>query len=284
MSDEIYNSSASVCQEASGGRHRAGASQARGAPRVADVQAARAHMLSRDSGPPLDRHWHVRPRPRAKRTLHQGAVVVLRLPGDFGADPRRQFDGLMLPAQFDLGNNQAVIVAQKHIDLPGEVAARYRNIILQLQPAQVQRSRFDGQRCGPITVDTNPNRCLAVGGQIGLAKGGTTGRELLPMVATHQKFSLDLETHSPSSTQTAQHAARDCDCENAVMTAGRSRDALSYSDIKGKQRRQALSGWCINATYGGSSSEISRSSLRIRGRWSQETDGHRRWSRGGHPE
>src|SRR5262245_9670634 len=33
--------------------------------------------------------------------------------------------------------------------------------------------------------------------------------------------------------------------------------------------------WCINETYGGSSSESLRSLLRIRWRWSQETDGHR---------
>jgi hypothetical protein len=48
---------------------------------------------------------------RAKRTLHQRAVVELRLAGDFGADPIRQFDALVLVAQFDLGNDQAGVLA-----------------------------------------------------------------------------------------------------------------------------------------------------------------------------
>src|SRR5262245_6395935 len=176
--------------------------------------------LSCDSGPPLDWHWHVLPRPRAKRTLHQGTVVVLRLPGDFGADPRRQFDGLMLVAQFDLGNDQAVIVARKHVDFPDEVAAgdhvahfhddgalpelhqrlgfQDRNIILEFQPAQLRRPGFDRQRRGAVPLDAYPDRRFAVGGQVGLPKGDLTGRELLPIVATHQEFSLDLETHSRS--------------------------------------------------------------------------------------
>src|SRR5262245_7417886 len=127
---------------------------------------------------------------------------------------------LTLVAQFDLGYDQAVIVARKHVDLPGEVAARDhvahflddgalselherlgfqdRNIILQLEPAQVHGPRFDGQRCGAVALDANPDRRLAVGGQVGLSKGELTGRELLPIVTGYQEFSLDLETHSRS--------------------------------------------------------------------------------------
>ena len=52
-------------------------------------------------------------RPRAERTLRQRAIV-LRLSGDFRADPMRQFDVLMLVAQFDFGDDQAGVVTRKY--------------------------------------------------------------------------------------------------------------------------------------------------------------------------
>src|SRR5262245_8737011 len=79
-------------------------------------------------------------------------------------------------------------------------AFQYRNIILQLQPAQIRGAGFDGERRGVIVLDANTDRCLPVAGQIGLSKGGATGGELFPLVAAHEEFSLNLETHSPPST------------------------------------------------------------------------------------
>jgi hypothetical protein len=156
------------------------------------------------------------------RDHEQNGRVVLRLPGDLRADPGRQFDVLMLVAQLDFGDDQAEVVAGEHVDFPDEIAARddvahllddgalaelyqrlgfqYRNIILQLQPAQVRGARFDGERCGAIVADANADRCFPVAGQIGLSKGRATGGEPFPVVAPHEEFSLNLETHSPPST------------------------------------------------------------------------------------
>src|SRR5215471_9015113 len=199
-------------------------SQRRSAPTRRGAATARrttraAQAYSRHSRPLVDRHRRLLARPRAIWTLHQGAVVVLRLPGDLRANPGRQFDVLMLVAQLDFGDDQAEVVAGENVDFPGEVAARndvahliddgalaelyqrlgfqYRNIILQLQPAQVRGPRFDGQRCGAIVADANADRCFPVAGQIGLSKGRATGGEPFPSVAAHEEFSLNLETHSP---------------------------------------------------------------------------------------
>src|SRR5262249_1388683 len=128
----------------------------------------------------------------------------------------------MLVAQLDFGDDQAEVVAGEHVDFPGKIAARndvahllddgalaelyqrlgfqYRNIILQLQPAQVRGPRFDGQRCGAAILNPNPARYLPVARQISLSKGGATGGEPFPVVAPHEEFSLNLETHSPPST------------------------------------------------------------------------------------
>ena len=128
----------------------------------------------------------------------------------------------MLVPQLDFGDDQTEIVAGKHIDFPDEIAARddvahllddgalaelyqrlgfqYRNIILQLQPAQVRGARFDGERRGVIVLDANANRYFPVARQLGLSKGGATGGELFPTVATHEEFALNLETHSLPST------------------------------------------------------------------------------------
>src|SRR5499425_307382 len=102
----------------------------------------------------------------------------------------------MLVAQLDFGDDQTEVVAGEHIDFPGEIAARddvahllddgalaelyqrlgfqYRNIILQLQPAQVRGARFDGERCGVIVLDANADRYFPVASQIGLSKGDAT--------------------------------------------------------------------------------------------------------------
>src|SRR5262249_55977548 len=86
----------------------------------------------------------------------------------------------MLVAQLDFGDDQAEVVAGEHIDFPGEIAARddvahllddgalaelhqrlgfqHRNIILQLQPAQVRGARFDGERCSAAVLDANADR------------------------------------------------------------------------------------------------------------------------------
>src|SRR5262249_46747959 len=99
----------------------------------------------------------------------------------------------MLVAQLDFGDDQAEIVAGEHTDFPGEIAVRddvahllddgalaelhqllrfqYRNIILQLQPAQVRGARFDGERCGAVVLDANADRYFPVAGQIGWSKG-----------------------------------------------------------------------------------------------------------------
>src|SRR6516165_1682198 len=174
----------------------------------------RTTQLLTRSRPPFDRHRRFLARPRAKWTLHQRAVVVLRLSGDLCADPGWQFDVLMLLTQLDFGDDQAEVIAGEHIDFPGEIAARddvahllddgalaelyqrlgfqYRNIILQLQPAQVRGARFDGERCGAIVADANADRCFPVAGQIGLSKGRAPGGEPFPVVAPHEEFSPPL--------------------------------------------------------------------------------------------
>src|SRR6516165_6387251 len=158
----------------------------------------------------------------SKMDAHQGAIVILRLSGDLRADPGRQFDVLMLVPQLDFGDDQTEIVAGEHIDFPDDIAARddvahllddgalaelqqrlgfqYRNIILQLQPAQVRWARFDGERCGTTILDANADRYFPVARQIGLSKGGAADGELFPIVAAHEEFSLNLETHCLPST------------------------------------------------------------------------------------
>src|SRR5215471_17606309 len=158
----------------------------------------------------------------ATKSQHRLAQTRRGAANDLRANPRRQFDVLMLVAQLDFGDDQAEVVAGEHVDFPGEVAARndvahllddgalaelyqrlgfqYRNIILQLQPAQVRGPRFDGQRRGAIVADANADRCFPVAGQIGLSKGRATGGEPFPVVAPHEEFSLNLETHSPPLT------------------------------------------------------------------------------------
>src|SRR5262245_54700515 len=128
----------------------------------------------------------------------------------------------MLVPQLDFGDDQTEVVAREHIDFPGEIAVRddvahllddgtlaelyqrlgfqYWNIILQLQPAQIRGARFDGERRGAIILDANADRYFPVAGQIGLSKRGATGGELFPIAATHEEFSLNLETHSRPST------------------------------------------------------------------------------------
>src|SRR5258708_8599734 len=86
-------------------------------------EASRTSLLTR-SRPPFDRHRRFLARPRAKWTLHQRAVVVLRLSGDLCANPGWQFDVLMLVPQLDFGDDQTEVVAGEHIDFPSEIPAR----------------------------------------------------------------------------------------------------------------------------------------------------------------
>src|SRR5262249_9072248 len=93
----------------------------------------------------------------------------------------------------------------------------------------------DGQRCGAIVADANADRCFPVAGQIGLSKGRATGGEPFPSVASHEEFSLNLETHSPPSTGLGLHT---CGLGMAtgkwtVTVSGRSK-GLEYQKKKAK--------------------------------------------------
>jgi hypothetical protein len=50
--------------------------------------------------------------------------VVSILPGNFSANPRRQFNVMVLAWKFDFGYNQAEIFTRKHIDFPNQLAGR----------------------------------------------------------------------------------------------------------------------------------------------------------------
>src|SRR5258708_36428553 len=124
----------------------------------------------------------------------------------------------MLVPQLDFGDDQTEVVAGEHIDFPSEIAARddvahllddgalaelyqrlgfqYRNIILQLQPAQVRGAGFDGERCGAVILDADADRYFRVASQIGFSEGDATGGEPFPTAPTHQDITLNLETHT----------------------------------------------------------------------------------------
>src|SRR5580693_1111334 len=63
--------------------------------------------------------------PKRKRTLGQCAIVIVALSRHLGTNPRRQFDGMVLVGKLDFRNDQAVVVAGKNVDFPGEHSARH---------------------------------------------------------------------------------------------------------------------------------------------------------------
>jgi hypothetical protein len=58
-----------------------------------------------------------------------------------------------------------------------------RDRIFQLEPTEIDRTGFDGERCGMVAYDADPDRRLRGGGQIGLSDGLPTCHELLPAIA-----------------------------------------------------------------------------------------------------
>ena len=63
--------------------------------------------------------------PKRKRTLGQCPIVIVALSSHLGADPRRQFDGVMFLGKFDFSNGQTVVVTRENIDFPGQRSARH---------------------------------------------------------------------------------------------------------------------------------------------------------------
>ena len=52
----------------------------------------------------------------------EGAVVVLRLSGNFGAEPGRTLKSFVFMVQLDLGDDEACIVAPEHVHFPRMLA------------------------------------------------------------------------------------------------------------------------------------------------------------------
>ena len=60
--------------------------------------------------------------PVMERMPREGAVVVLRLSGNFGAEPGRTLKSFVFMVQLDLGDDEAGIVAPEHVHFPHMLA------------------------------------------------------------------------------------------------------------------------------------------------------------------
>src|SRR5262249_20341130 len=136
------------------------------------------------------------------------------------ADPGRQIDVLAFVAQLDFCNDKTEVLPREDVDLPRQIAmgnliARLlddrafpesnerfglqgRYSVFQFEPAQLGRRGLHSERCSRVVAYSYPHGSLVALSQIGLSDVRTLGRELPPVIATHEEAAFDFETHCPS--------------------------------------------------------------------------------------